>query len=258
MTSPRALIALLLVLFSPQVLLAFRIVNGTQVDIRNRPYQVSVQTYPGTADAEFYGGGSIIGPNWVLTAAHLFRGFVRLSWIGVRVGSSYDYEGGTVIDVAGMTTHPRYNRRNQDFDFALLRLTRPYTVDPIARPITMVATGAAGVADGTVCTVSGWGDTLGTADWDHLRLLDVPIVNHDLCRENYAESRLTITKNMLCAGYDEGLRDACTGDSGGPLVCNGLLVGVVSWGKGCAQPDYYGVYADVEKARDWIKNKTGI
>lgn len=73
MTSSRALIALLLVLFSPQVLLAFRIVNGTQVDIRNRPYQVSVQTYPGTADAEFYGGGSIIGPNWVLTAAHLFR-----------------------------------------------------------------------------------------------------------------------------------------------------------------------------------------
>lgn len=67
---------------------------------------------------------------------------------------------------------------------------------------------------------------------------------------------------MICAGYDEGGKDSCQGDSGGPLTFenNGEpeLIGVVSFGNGCAKPNYSGVYARVTSVRAWIRSNTGI
>lgn len=68
---------------------------------------------------------------------------------------------------------------------------------------------------------------------------------------------------MLCAGYKEGGKDSCSGDSGGPLsIVNDddirTLIGVVSWGGGCAQPKYVGVYARVTSVRTWIREITGF
>ena len=62
---------------------------------------------------------------------------------------------------------------------------------------------------------------------------------------------------MICAGYPQGGKDSCQGDSGGPFVCqsgnSAILTGVVSFGYGCADPGYYGVYARVTKILDWIQ-----
>ncbi|XP_062559293.1 trypsin-3-like [Armigeres subalbatus] len=233
-----------------------RIVNGSTVDIVNYPYQVAIIAWPNTDEEIGYAGGTLIADTWVLSAAHLFRS-KRASHTGVRVGSSEVNEGGTVIEVAGLSYHPNYNPNNVDNDYVLLRLKQPYRIDPVARAIPMVDDGEV-TADGTVCTASGWGDTMGTGNNDTLQAVEVPIVNHSQCKKNYAASKLSITDSMLCAGYDEGMQDSCTGDSGGPLVCQGKLVGVVSWGRKCASKNFYGVYANVAKARDWIKRKTGV
>ena len=91
----------------------------------------------------------------------------------------------------------------------------------------------------------------------------VPIVSRDMCRhkQSYGEK---ITKNMLCGGLRKGGVDSCQGDSGGPFVCKNpenpkqwTLVGVTSWGKGCARALKYGVYANVRRYLPWINLLTG-
>ena len=86
----------------------------------------------------------------------------------------------------------------------------------------------------------------------------MPAITNSECQEAY-EYIFSITDDMTCAGYLEvGGKDACQGDSGGPFVCqNGdkaVITGIVSFGLGCAQPYYPGVYSRVTKALDWIKS----
>ncbi|KAF3839339.1 hypothetical protein F7725_018056 [Dissostichus mawsoni] len=85
----------------------------------------------------------------------------------------------------------------------------------------------------------------------YLQCVEVPILSHKDCDGSYPG---LITDRMVCAGYLEGGKDACQGDSGGPLVCNGELQGVVSWGQGCAQPNYPGVYTKVCSLMTWIND----
>lgn len=81
--------------------------------------------------------------------------------------------------------------------------------------------------------------------------LEVPIISRTTCSLNYGSENLL--DGMLCAGYMSGKGDACSGDSGGPLVCDNKLVGIVSFGLGCAIPGYPGIYANVAYYYDWIK-----
>lgn len=93
---------------------------------------------------------------------------------------------------------------------------------------------------------------------EKLRAAVVPAANQNYCNTQYNGR---ITPRMICAGYKEGGKDSCQGDSGGPLTIevNGevQLVGVVSFGRGCAEPNYPGVYARVTAVRSWIKRQTG-
>ncbi|MBF0302854.1 MAG: serine protease, partial [Desulfamplus sp.] len=108
-----------------------------------------------------------------------------------------------------------------------------------------------------------WGDTeVHRSSYPaQLQEVDLPLVFNDECAAVFEEGE--ITDNMLCAGFAEGGKDACFGDSGGPLVVpyakGGYnLIGIVSWGYGCAQPNSYGVYTRVSKMRDWIFSQLGF
>ena len=89
-----------------------------------------------------------------------------------------------------------------------------------------------------------------------LQWVRVPAITNAACNAQYGGS---ITDSMICAGYPGvGGKDACQGDSGGPFVCNeggkAIIAGVVSWGYGCADANYAGVYSRNTAALDWIKS----
>jgi secreted trypsin-like serine protease len=101
---------------------------------------------------------------------------------------------------------------------------------------------------------------MGGSTSDLLRKVEIPIVANGVCNspQSYAGR---ISENMICAGHTEGGKDSCQGDSGGPLIVRKgtgfVLAGVVSWGRGCALADFYGVYARAARYRDWITQIAG-
>ncbi|KAL0113897.1 hypothetical protein PUN28_011317 [Cardiocondyla obscurior] len=95
-----------------------------------------------------------------------------------------------------------------------------------------------------------------------LKEVDVLVVNQPQCQTALRTTRLGASFNLdnsfMCAGGQVG-KDACTGDGGSPLVCstnNGpyQVVGLVTWGIGCASPGVPGVYTSVSSLSSWIND----
>lgn len=225
-----------------------RVVGGSEVYPRNRyPYMVSLVKY-GVSVC----GGSLLAPNVVLTAAHC-KGHideVRIGLYDIGRGSTDRYESFSFTH----TVHPYYRRRaTSDYDFMLLKLngSSSYPPVPILDPMH------AELAPSTPMAVIGWGTTrYGGKRSQTLLEARVDHVPYQDCAAAYGAGALT--DSMLCA--DGGGADACQGDSGGPLIIKGAdatsdrLVGVVSWGWGCACAGYPGVYADIRRVYNWLGN----
>ncbi|XP_058979501.1 trypsin 5G1-like [Musca domestica] len=231
-----------------------RIVGGHEVDIQDVPFQVSLQ------GSFHFCGGSLIAKRFVLTAAHCTAGHSAVNpGFKVRLGSSYSAKDGILLKPLRIHQHKKYNPMNIDYDFSILELedyelfSLPFEVEFAKLPSR-----DAELPDGTLVTVSGWGNTQNSSESNHvLRATNVPTVNQDECALAYRGFG-DITERMLCAGFTEGGKDACQGDSGGPLFHKDTLVGVVSWGYGCARPNYPGVYSRVTSVLPWIAEKTGL
>jgi hypothetical protein len=199
-------------------------------------------------------GGALIADDWVLTAAHCTEG-MEPSGISVWVGRHdlHDYDG-ELIEVAAKYENPGYRDPVPDAnDVALLHLSQPAT---LGTPIGLVPPGGDALyRPGTMATVAGWGTTSYQGDISYtLQEVDVPIVGDAECAAAYPGE--FDAASMVCAGYEEGGKDACQGDSGGPLFIESggayLHVGIVSFGEGCALPGYPGVYAETSSAYSWI------
>uniref|UniRef100_A0A1Q3FTA7 trypsin n=1 Tax=Culex tarsalis TaxID=7177 RepID=A0A1Q3FTA7_CULTA len=228
-----------------------RIVGGVQISIAEAPYQVSLQFFK-----VHLCGGSIISKRWIMTAAHCIV-TSSVSIYNVRVGSSKHASGGSLLRVKRIVVHPSYNDPGMDYDYALVELRRAISFGENAMAVALPEQDES-VPDGTVCMISGWGNTKSvTGSPEVLRATKVPIYNQALCNAVYKPYG-GITDRMICAGLMEGGKDACQGDSGGPMVGNGKLIGVISWGVDCASPAYPGVYARVAAVRDWIRSSSGI
>lgn len=84
--------------------------------------------------------------------------------------------------------------------------------------------------------------------------MQLSVVNQDVCRQRYAQAGKIVTDNMVCAGLlDVGGRGSCEYDGGGPLFHNNVVVGITSWGRGCAQAFYPDVYTKVSRVSLWIQ-----
>uniref|UniRef100_A0A3Q2YJA8 Transmembrane serine protease 5 n=1 Tax=Hippocampus comes TaxID=109280 RepID=A0A3Q2YJA8_HIPCM len=149
-----------------------------------------------------------------------------------------------------------YNHVSHDSDIALMKLRTPLNFSDTVRPVCLPQFDY-DPPGGTQCWISGWGYTQPDAHTEELWCLcaPVPIISTNKCNSSCMYNG-EITPRMLCAGYSEGKVDACQGDSGGPLVCQDdnvwRLMGVVSWGNGCAEPNHPGVYTKVAKFLGWI------
>ncbi|GAB2985462.1 serine protease [Saccharothrix stipae] len=196
----------------------------------------------------FFCGGALVAPDKVVTAAHCT---VARTALGVRdrrpadltaVAGRADLDtgAGRAVRVAALWRHPSFTDVSTGHDVATLTLATPLPYRPIR-----LADATSGQA-----TVYGWGRTgeLG-APSRRLREVDVPIRADAECAAEVPDYR---PGGMLCAGYPEGGKDACEGDSGGPLTVAGELVGVVSYGRGCARPGQPGVYTRLSRYRDQI------
>lgn len=165
-----------------------------------------------------------------------------------------------VIQVVEIIMHENYVIRTVDNDIALLRLASPIVYTPYIVPVCLPTRPLAERELWAVQwhTVSGWGKRSENGPTSVLlRHTKVPRIRTQTCVE---ESGVALTTNMFCAGYLDGRTDSCKGDSGGPLVTQYkktvFLLGIVSWGKGCARPGNYGIYTRVSNYLEWIQNRT--
>lgn len=226
-----------------------QIVGGVEASIGEFPYIVSLQSY------SHFCGGSLIKKNWVLTAAHCVRGG-SVSKIVIGLHDRTDTANAEVLKPKRIIAHPSYNSGTMTYDFALIELDGDSRYEPVAINTTEIEIPTEGSQ--IMSTVAGWGATREGSYTlpNKLQKVDVPLVTAEACNKSYGGD---ITDTMICAGYDDGGKDSCQGDSGGPLIAkaddnNTYLIGVVSWGQGCAREKYYGVYAKVNAVADWINS----
>ena len=211
-------------------------------------FMVSLQ-YDGWWGGHFC-GGSLVREDWVVTAAHCVIGDSP-SNIEVVIGL-HNVNGTTgqqTRNVSEIIIHPQYSNNSLNNDYALLRLSSPITD---FEPIKLV-TSDSHDDEPVMSTTMGWGATSSGGSSSAILLeVDVPI--DDSCG-NYSNS--DITNNMVCAGDSNGGEDSCQGDSGGPLIMTNddgeyELIGIVSWGYGCAEPNYPGVYSRIYPRLNWF------
>ncbi|TKS91186.1 Serine protease 27 [Collichthys lucidus] len=230
-----------------------RIVRGEDAAAGAWPWQVSLHQ-----SSRHFCGGSLINDQWILSAAHcLLRSGKPISASSVTVFLGRETQqlpnnNEVSRGVSRFIIHPGFNRTTNNNDISLLQLSSPVTFTNFIRPVCLPSAGSVFDA-GTTCFVTGWGsirDAAALPSPQRLQQVSLPIVSNSRCNRSYDGE---ITDNMICAGLEEGGKDACHGDSGGPLVAkNGsrwVEVGVVSFGEGCADRNFPGVYTRVSRVQ---------
>jgi len=231
-------------------------VGGQAAQEGEYPWQVAL--VPNGEDVP-YCGGSLITSRTVLTAAHC--GNENFLDFKVVVGKHQTNFSGEKFSPGSWTSHPEYDPSTYDNDFAIITLESPVTFSDSVRPVCLPSPSS--LYEGVEATVTGWGTLQsGGIQPEVLQEVDVDTMSNEECTKPLYVYKEEITENMICAAAPG--KDSCQGDSGGPLIAKKSgtsyfdLIGVVSWGYGCARPNSPGVYSRITQQLDWInEEKTG-
>ncbi|XP_053528227.1 ovochymase-2 [Artibeus jamaicensis] len=250
-----------------------RIVGGSQVVKGSYPWQVSLKRRQ-----KHICGGTIISPQWVVTAAHCVANRNSASALNITAGKhdlSHTEPGEQTLTIESIIIHPYFStKKPMDYDIALLKMAGAFHFGQSVGPMCLPEPGEQ-FKPGLICTTAGWGRLTEDGILSQvLQEVNLPILTQEEC----AAALLTLKKpisgrTFLCTGFADGGRDACQGDSGGALMCRNkkgtwTLAGVTSWGLGCGrgwsnnmQSDDQGspgIFTDLSKVLPWIQKHIQI
>lgn len=231
----------------------------------------------------YHCGGSLIGKNVVLTAAHCV---IKKdpSKIIVRAGE-WDLKTEKEVlphqdrRVSKIVTHPEYYSGALYNDVALIFTEEPFNMQENIK--IMCLPHEDDIFTDAYCYSSGWGKTVSynnytiikktesgsTSEIGHyevsiMKNVELPIISREKCMEALRTTRLgpkfELHKSFICAGGEKG-KDTCKGDGGSPLMCpskddpNHLVqAGIVAWGIQCGIDGIPAAYVNVAGFRNWI------
>ncbi|KAF9801678.1 hypothetical protein SFRURICE_018235 [Spodoptera frugiperda] len=235
-----------------------RVVGGMESNVNSFPWLGRL-----IYEKAFGCAASLINDRFVISAAHCMKGFM---WFLFRVKFG-EHDRCDKNQQALMTRYVvkviahNFTLTDLSNDIALLKLNKPVEYSYAVKPVCLPTNDDKSYTSQTAI-VAGWGAMNETGKWScTVREAELPVLSNEACRNtNYNATK--IKEVMMCAGFPETAhKDACTGDSGGPLITENDdhmydLIGVVSWGYGCARKGYPGVYTRVTKYLDWIRDNT--
>ncbi|KAL5285032.1 hypothetical protein ACFFRR_007020 [Megaselia abdita] len=231
-----------------------RIVGGKVTAPNDQPWMAGLWR-----QGKFYCGATVISRKYLLTAAHCTYTFdhreVRVYLGGHDIAKDYT----EIRKIKAVEEHEYYDGVSFNNDIALIELDKPIKFGPRVQPACL-PDGARTDFAGQMALIAGWGRTSEKGDTSRvLQSVKLPVWTQSECRAaGYSESR--ITDNMMCAGFKDGQKDACQGDSGGPMLYDAPsgsteIIGIVSWGRGCARPNFPGLYTRVTNYLPWVKKR---